>query len=64
MLRFLFYLFMFYIVYSWIKLIFGNSQKANSKENKTSNSSGSFFSNKRKKMEDELSEYVDYEEIK
>lgn len=65
MLKFFFYLFIGYILYSWIRLIFsaGASKRA-AKAEKQAAKKGSYLQEKRKKMEEELSEYVDYQEVK
>jgi hypothetical protein len=66
MLKFFFYLFIGYIIYSWIKLIFSGLRQKNTekKQAREQEITEGYFQKKRKKMEDELSEYVDYQEIK
>lgn len=66
MMKFLFYLFIGYIIYSWVRLLF-SSKSASNKQAQSSVSTDdqdeTYFQKKRRKMEDELSEYVDYKEV-
>lgn len=66
MLKFFFYLFIGYIIYSWIKLIFSGVKQKNAEKSKVKQQevAEGYFQKKRKIMEDELSEYVDYQEVK
>jgi hypothetical protein len=63
MLKFLFYLFIGYIIYSWIRLIFSAGLSKREAKSQQKASKGNYLQEKRKKMEDELSEYVDYKEV-